>query len=794
MKKLEEIQAQYATAVCAVLKKDGTAKDALGLDPATARPGNVFQAFFEHTDPSALRGDKKSGKFLPWICAQYLSLAGQEAPLKAEDFYKLREDLRAFEARTAVFVRNGQPSRIEDIPSLPALQEQLRPYQQKAEARREASRLRHMTEDQHRRIMDESTIFYDGPEGKIIMPHTQKASQHWGAQTRWCISATKSENHFDSHNARVPIVMYFPRVPKAERALWPAYKSFKFAGVANTIYDENDKSGNKTHPAALKTLAVAALNALDPVSAAVLRDSGAASLIEAAGTAPPLDDPCKKPPANPAWDSDNRRILDHFCKFNDDTMDKFPGHRDNRDFHLYTLKKRAATPFNHLPPGHPFYDDEELLLLAVTEGLGNIYAKASPRLHDSRDFTIKAVQANAYCFRLLQDKWRADRDIAALAVSAQGSNMQYVYPAKRPHDEPRLRSLFRHVASVPWISGLPHLRGDFDLAAVAAKGSLSFQHLARHHRANAALFAASGHYDLDHTAGGLRNDPEICLHAIKANTYNVKHVSSRLRGNREWLMRAVAVEPAILGHIPSSITRDRDFALQLVKINGFALHYLRVNHLFRVEHPYAADREIHYEAISQNGLAYDGCGPEMARDPELAMMGARAGINPATMPSPFQEDPAFWLAAVGAKPQIICDVNNRTPHDIRWNETIVKTAAAADYWTLFNIHARNQSSYHTRYYDPTGDFKFMRDCIMRDSRYLQLARPGMLHDRTLMTDIIRHYGDAGRMAEIAPSLRHYPALWGGDITNLTDPAKAVAKLAAGQITAPPPPRPPVFSL
>ena len=50
------------------------------------------------------------------------------------------------------------------------------------------------------KLMAETTVIYDGPEGKVVMPHTQESSIHWGAQTKWCIAAEKSHNRFEHYN------------------------------------------------------------------------------------------------------------------------------------------------------------------------------------------------------------------------------------------------------------------------------------------------------------------------------------------------------------------------------------------------------------------------------------------------------------------------------------------------------------------------------------------------------------------------------------------------------------------
>ena len=46
----------------------------------------------------------------------------------------------------------------------------------------------------------EATLLYNDDQIKVIIPHTKEASIFFGINTKWCISASESENYFESYN------------------------------------------------------------------------------------------------------------------------------------------------------------------------------------------------------------------------------------------------------------------------------------------------------------------------------------------------------------------------------------------------------------------------------------------------------------------------------------------------------------------------------------------------------------------------------------------------------------------
>lgn len=263
MSRYDFARGAYGPAIIKILLADRTVSGAFGGEPALRaaledRPflerlekgalvpadmdsfvGPLFAAFARKTDPSAESG---SGpwKYLNWICGACCRAAREGSPVLAEDLSKIRADLADFEAfRTPDDEGRALPADRRDIgryESYAALLEILRPFQQARDAKKAAQR------KIDEKILAETTVVYQGPEGRIVVPHTKESCQFWGQQTRWCIAATKSENHFDRYNNVAPVYVYLPVPSFQERERLPHLSSFKFAGTQGTVYDENDQT------------------------------------------------------------------------------------------------------------------------------------------------------------------------------------------------------------------------------------------------------------------------------------------------------------------------------------------------------------------------------------------------------------------------------------------------------------------------------------------------------------------------------------------------------------------------
>lgn len=166
-------------------------------------------------DPTAdQKSDKNQYIYLEWLCSRIL-----KEPPRAQDLYKIREDLENYSSLTrldkvrasragTIFYRpfvNGEISQY----SIATLAEGILPYTDLADRKKSASAL----EEERTKANSETVNLYNGPEGRIVVPLTMEASQFWGKGTRWCISATKSDNLFNQYyeDGKNPIIMFLPK-------------------------------------------------------------------------------------------------------------------------------------------------------------------------------------------------------------------------------------------------------------------------------------------------------------------------------------------------------------------------------------------------------------------------------------------------------------------------------------------------------------------------------------------------------------------------------------------------------
>ena len=190
-----------------------------------------FKTFASWSDPTVERKAGKECKYLNWICKNWV-----ETPTAWEDLDIIRETLFHFDQMSGRLHKLGLPNQIDQIQGFGHLAEIMGPL---------------ISEKLNKNA--ESTLLYDGPEGKIIVPHTMAVAKHLGMQTKWCLSSRKSKNYFDVYNPDAPILFYFPVPDKNDKEAFPEYTSFKFAATGAELRDELDKS-KVVLPTCLKTL------------------------------------------------------------------------------------------------------------------------------------------------------------------------------------------------------------------------------------------------------------------------------------------------------------------------------------------------------------------------------------------------------------------------------------------------------------------------------------------------------------------------------------------------------------
>lgn len=181
--------------------------------------GDQHQAVFDkvvENDPS------KNKQYTHWIARQV-----EKHNLKPEDLYKTKEDLEKFEKG-----KNRLPADQRDInkhthKSLYDTVKDLGDVKSNKEAKKE----------HHQEMMKDVTTVYDGPHGKVQIPHTEEASCHLGKGTRWCTAASKSNNMFSHYNSQGPLHVITT----------PDNTKFQYHHQSGQLMDEEDSPVSDSH-------------------------------------------------------------------------------------------------------------------------------------------------------------------------------------------------------------------------------------------------------------------------------------------------------------------------------------------------------------------------------------------------------------------------------------------------------------------------------------------------------------------------------------------------------------------
>ncbi len=198
----------------------------------------IFNAYYSLACPVNVPKNHRMTA-VKWAIDQLSGYEHGHFPLKAEDLYKLKSDVEYFFHRRKDISAEGLSHDIKDY-DYGGLLDLLKPYRFEQE-RKAMQRMQYkVTDEKQAKIMSETSILYNGPEGLVVVPHSVEASNYWGAHTRWCISA-RNNNKFKSYNADGPIVIYLPQLTARENND-SDYLSHKFALVEGRFHDEQDST------------------------------------------------------------------------------------------------------------------------------------------------------------------------------------------------------------------------------------------------------------------------------------------------------------------------------------------------------------------------------------------------------------------------------------------------------------------------------------------------------------------------------------------------------------------------
>jgi hypothetical protein len=391
-----------------------------------ASDAEYFAAFANHVDPTQGRKGRVTGKFLNWICEQYIREAEAGNQIKSEDLYKIRKDLEDFDNWSKRLRENNMPYDIDDISTYEELKDILRPFQQNRDKKRAARALyRNRFNSESKTNIDKSTtIIYDGPLGKVVVPHSKESAQFWGMQTRWCISATEAENQFDDINFLSPVVMYIPKLdPKVAGKNNEKYTSFKMAAALRKLWDELDDYKLQTIPSIVQNLAIACRTHLESCYGP---SSTALEWIDFYGLNKSLIEMGNSESEKPSIRGDINSYPQEWqqeLKINRESTygAVSPNRWDDEHFMKAAIEQN---PYALQFASTRLKDRKEIVSLAISQN-GDVLKYASKRLQDDYDIVMEAVQNNLYALQYASTRLQDDYDIVMKAVQKHGYALKY---------------------------------------------------------------------------------------------------------------------------------------------------------------------------------------------------------------------------------------------------------------------------------------------------------------------------------------------------------------------------------
>jgi hypothetical protein len=163
-------------------------------------------AFFEKTYPVD-KPEQRKVAVMDWIAQQYLEYP---TPILTEDLHEIGKNIAYFTR-----LKNSgllKDKTIEGLSSFEELQQSLEPFAHQRAQKNLKRQERRLDETGKNEIITGTTMLYKSDLGRVVLVHNVAASQHWGNNTKWCISAKHgSTNLFLKHSARSPVVMLLPR-------------------------------------------------------------------------------------------------------------------------------------------------------------------------------------------------------------------------------------------------------------------------------------------------------------------------------------------------------------------------------------------------------------------------------------------------------------------------------------------------------------------------------------------------------------------------------------------------------
>ncbi len=184
------------------------------------------------------RDIQKVGAYSQWIIKQWMKLQ-QEADKHyaygspdwgvkleqlqkqfMEDLYKTTEDLQKFHRfKQQIAQEKRDINRIESFDELYELTKDFS--------------LEQATTTKAERVLQDAELVYDGPNWEILIPKSEEASCHYGANTRWC-TAGSSNNYYNHYSKQGPLYIILNKKDPTDK--------YQFHFESNQFMDKEDRT------------------------------------------------------------------------------------------------------------------------------------------------------------------------------------------------------------------------------------------------------------------------------------------------------------------------------------------------------------------------------------------------------------------------------------------------------------------------------------------------------------------------------------------------------------------------
>ena len=181
---------------------------------------------------------KKVGAYSQWIIKQWMGLQQKADEVYAygsnewgvkleqlqeqfmEDLYKTTEDLQKFHRFKSQIPQEKRD--INKITSVDELYDLTKGFS-----------LEQATTTKADRVLKDAEMVYDGPNWEILIPQSEEASCHYGANTRWC-TAGSSNNYFDHYSKQGPLYIITNKKDPTDK--------YQFHFESNQFMDKEDRT------------------------------------------------------------------------------------------------------------------------------------------------------------------------------------------------------------------------------------------------------------------------------------------------------------------------------------------------------------------------------------------------------------------------------------------------------------------------------------------------------------------------------------------------------------------------